>query len=349
VRAFDEEYVFLERRLAEAMRAPEISENDFRTLALDVHAFQRRRNIAYGSYCRQLGTSEQLDDWRAIPAVPQSVFKYADLRCFAEEDTERTFHTSGTTGEGYGRHHFRSLSLYHLAITRGWEWFDLSQRPRIILTPRPQQAPHSSLAEMMDALPGLSEFFVADDGQLMTDILAQRLQRQVDAQEPAMLLGTALAFLNFFEHCSTQKLRFVLPAGSAAMETGGYKGSGRDIAKVDLYAMFRRFLGLAPDNVINEYGMTELSSQCYTRGLGRPHEAPPWLRFLVINPETNSEVAIGETGLLRLFDLANLGSVLAITTQDLAIRRERGFELLGRDPAALPRGCSRTADEAMRP
>ena len=43
-----------------------------------------------------------------------------------------------------------------------------------------------------------------------------------------------------------------------------------------------------------------------------------------------------------------LGSVLAIETQDLAIRRERGFELLGRDPGALPRGCSRAADEQMR-
>jgi hypothetical protein len=68
----------------------------------------------------------------------------------------------------------------------------------------------------------------------------------------------------------------------------------------------------------------------------------------VIDPETGREAAIGETGVLRLFDLANLGSVLAIETQDLADRRERGFELLGRDPGALPRGCSRAADERMR-
>jgi hypothetical protein len=59
-------------------------------------------------------------------------------------------------------------------------------------------------------------------------------------------------------------------------------------------------------------------------------------------------VPIGGTGVLRLFDLANLGSTLALETQDLAVREEHGFKLLGRDPGALPRGCSRAADEMLR-
>ena len=52
------------------------------------------------------------------------------------------------------------------------------------------------------------------------------------------------------------------------------------------------------------------------------------------------EVADGETGLVRIFDLANVFSVLAVQTEDLAIRRGDGFELLGRAAAAEPRGCS---------
>jgi hypothetical protein len=142
--------------------------------------------------------------------------------------------------------------------------------------------------------------------------------------------------------------RLALPAGSFALETGGYKGSGRELAKVDLYEMFESFLGLRPQDVINEYGMTELSSQFYARGLGTPHVGPPWVRAVVIDPETGGEVEDGATGVLRLLDLANVGSVLAIETQDLAIRRGSEFELLGRDPGALPRGCSRMADEAMQ-
>ena len=139
-----------------------------------------------------------------------------------------------------------------------------------------------------------------------------------------------------------------VPRGSYALETGGYKGSGRELGKHDLYEMFQAFLGLAPQEVINEYGMTELSSQFYARGLGTPHEGPPWLRGIVFDPETGAEVADDGVGVLRIFDLANLGSVLAIETQDLAIRRGEKFELIGRDPGALPRGCSRMADEAMQ-
>jgi hypothetical protein len=65
----------------------------------------------------------------------------------------------------------------------------------------------------------------------------------------------------------------------------------------------------------------------------------------VTDPVTLQEVGEGETGILLVYDAANVGSVTGIRTQDLAIRRDDGFELLGRDPAALPRGCSRAADE----
>ncbi len=71
-----------------------------------------------------------------------------------------------------------------------------------------------------------------------------------------------------------------------------------------------------------------------------PFSFPPWCRALVISPETGREVPDGETGLLRIFDLANVRSVLALQTEDLAVRRGEGFELLGRATQAEARGCS---------
>jgi hypothetical protein len=188
-------------------------------------------------------------------------------------------------------------------------------------------------------------FFVAADGRLDAGGLLAAIESAIGAEEPIGLLGTALSFLNLFSRIRSRRL--VLPRGSYAMETGGYKGSGREIGKHDLYEMFRAFLGLASEDVVNEYGMTELSSQFYTRGLGRPHEGPPWVRAVVIDPETDREADLDQPGILRLFDLANVNSVLAIQTQDLAIRRASGFALLGRDPGAVPRGCSRAADESL--
>ena len=131
------------------------------------------------------------------------------------------------------------------------------------------------------------------------------------------------------------------------METGGYKGSGRNISRADLYAMFGDKLGIAPDDIYNEYGMTELSSQFYARGPQGFHHGPPWARAVVADPVTLDEVNEGETGILLIYDAANVGSVVGIRTQDLAVKTGEAFELLGRDPAALPRGCSRAADEWM--
>lgn len=334
------EYQTLEARIAACIAAGGPADDEaFGELAREIHRFQRRWNTPYGNYCRGFPAPA---DWREIPAAPQSAFKQFALRAFPEEETARTFRTSGTTGEGYGSHHFRSLRLYEASILAGWRHFGLPENlPQIVLIARPEAAPHSSLSHMMGTLGALGpqSYVVRADGSL--DV--PRLRQLCKTAEPVLVLGTALAFLHFFEATSGE--RWTLPPGSQAMETGGYKGSGRTLAKADLYALFADRLGLQANAVINEYGMTELSSPFYSRGLGRPHAGPPWTRALVIDPETGEEGAVGT---VRLFDLANLGSSLAIQTQDLARSQGDGrFELLGRDPAALPRGCSRAADETM--
>ena len=209
----------------------------------------------------------------------------------------------------------------------------------------PDDAPFSSLSRMGAILAGFERerFVISKDGRLEID----RLREQVSSRHEAVtLFGTALAYLNLFE--KVPDLRFELPPGSMVMETGGFKGSGRDIAKRDLYDGLTLRFGVAVESIWNEYGMTELSSQFYSRGIGRSHQAPPWVRFQVIDPETNQEASPGKIGLLRIVDLANLWSVLAVLTQDLAIAQsDGGFLLLGRDPGALPRGCSRAVDELM--
>ena len=74
----------------------------------------------------------------------------------------------------------------------------------------------------------------------------------------------------------------------------------------------------------------------------KPHyfRFPSWARVQIVSPETGRELAEGETGLIRVFDLANVFSVAAIQTEDLGIRRGDGFELVGRAQFAEPRGCS---------
>ena len=347
----NEAYSQLELRILSFLERKNSPESDFNACALDVYRFQREHNQPYDNYCKSLGASVDLKDWRQIPAVPQSAFKQFTLRAFPERETVATFRTSGTTGEGYGSHHFCSLRLYDEAIVRGWQRLQLPKRPFYFLSQSPADAQHSSLVHMFGVMSeklagaGGSAFIIDRDGNMNIVRLEAFLQVSIRERRPVALLGTALAFLNLFERWGHRT--FTLPLGCLALETGGYKGSGRTLTKPELHTLFMKHLGLPSNSIINEYGMTELSSQFYTRGIGQAHEGPHWARALVIDPETGGEVAPGGTGVLRIFDLANLGSVLALQTQDLAIRRENGFELIGRDPAALPRGCSRSADEML--
>ncbi len=191
------------------------------------------------------------------------------------------------------------------------------------------------------------------------------IRKSMCANRPLMLLGTAFNFVHLLDHFAVNNMRYKLARGSRVLETGGYKGQSREVPKAELHALITKHLGIAPENIVTEYGMSELSSQAYDRVAGevqgprskaqgqasvspqvtlspcpRAFHFPPWCRARVISPETGLEVAEGETGLLRLFDLANVRSVLAIQTEDLTVKRGDGFELLGRATQAEPRGCS---------
>jgi hypothetical protein len=309
-------------------------EGSFEDLILAAHSVQRTLCAPYGAYCKAL---REPASWREIPAIPLTAFRHAAIRSFPAEETIRSFRTSGTTGEGYGEHHFRTLELYRAAAVGGWQYVDLPTTNLFCLMPSPAESPNSSLSCMAEWLAPPQRFFHGD---------WERMIGALSGEERGMVFfGTALAFLDLFEWLGNREIS--LPPGSVAVETGGYKGTKRSLPKSELLALFQRHLGLVENDVWNEYGMTELSSQFYTRGLGNPHRGAPWVRSLVIDPETGRESADGETGILRIFDLANLGSCCAIQTRDLAVRRTEDFELIGRDPAALPRGCSRPADEIL--
>jgi hypothetical protein len=191
-----------------------------------------------------------------------------------------------------------------------------------------------------------------------------RLQSAVTRDTPLLLLGTAFNFVHLLDELASRKLRFALPPGSRVMETGGYKGRSRSLPKSELHALITERLGVPPSHIVCEYGMSELSSQAYdcvagaqrhVSSVGRPVSSagernpqpanrcfrfPPWARVQIVSPETGREVAAGQTGLIRVFDLANVWSAMAIQTEDLGVRRGDGFELLGRAVHAEPRGCS---------
>jgi hypothetical protein len=311
---------------------------------------------------------------------------------------ERTtvFYSSGTTEDRPSRHfhNAESLALYEASLT---PWFrrhvfagaekvahafrlvheEIAEAPQTppllcILTPPPALAPHSSLVHMFETvrreLGATDSVFtgIVKDGVWILDLTRTVcvLHQTVSTNRPIAILGTAFSFVHLLDHCSAHGIRFVLPPGSRALETGGYKGRSRSLSKEELHQLITEFLDVPASHIVREYGMTELSSQAYdqtvpscqfrvpgsqvetlatprnTQHVSRLFRFPRWARVQIISPETGRQVTEGETGLIRVYDLANVRSVMAIQTEDLAVRRGNGFELLGRAAAAEPRGCS---------
>jgi len=237
----------------------------------------------------------------------------------------------------------------------------------LALTPNRDQAPNSSLVYMFDALRrslNFKRFVFAGrttnagtwelDALYSTDIL----KACIDDNEAVLLLGTAFSYVHLLDYLEQRKLSLRLPKASRVLETGGYKGRSRSMPKSELHSLITKRLGVPASQIVSEYGMSELSSQAYDwlagpeerrvnseidideRSIARSFHFPRWARTQIISPETGREVEERGIGLIRVFDLANVYSVMAIQTEDLAIRRGDGFELIGRSALAEPRGCS---------
>ncbi|MFK5921695.1 MAG: hypothetical protein QM496_05905 [Verrucomicrobiota bacterium] len=360
--------VFIKQAQSATVSPPDIAADEqvFTALALEIFRFQYQNNKPYQQWCRHLGVNDPaaLIGWQQIPAVPTSAFKDSGLRlnCFEQDKLQHVFKTSGTTNDQQrrGEHGFYSVELYHQSILSAWSQLQLPKNlPHLFLTQKASDAPHSSLCHMMDVLGGSGQsghsassdktsdpYYISAEGQLE---LARLMETCHSLGQPALLLGTALALLKLIEELTAKSTSLTLPAGSALFETGGYKGSGRHLDKADFYRQLEQTLSIPSELIFNEYSMTELSSQFYTKGIDQAHTGPHWTRIQIIDPVTREPVAAGQSGHLQILDLANLGSVAAIRTEDLAIATDspRSFHLQGRDPSALPRGCSRSADEML--
>lgn len=339
----------------------------FNEVALEVFQFQYENNATL----RSLGDLRQrtpgtVTHWQDIPSLPTAAFKEFELTTLPPDQRRTTFHSSGTTGHRPSRHFHSaaSLDLYRASLT---PWFQRhltpgipplgtgSQRPQFLsLTPSPAEAPHSSLAHMLEqvrlACGGTTSHFAgsvggSQDWTFAPESVVDWLRQRTVLNQPVALCGTAFNFIHLLDWLISRDERLQLPAGTAVMETGGYKGRSRELPRAELHQLISQRLGVPDAAIICEYGMCELGSQAYDRVAGdgsapRRFRFPPWARARIVSPESGREEAEGRAGLIQVFDLANVCSSLAVQTEDLAIRHDDGFELIGRAVEASTRGCS---------
>jgi hypothetical protein len=336
----------------------------FEALALALFRVQFARCAPYARLCEARGaTPERVRSWRDVPAVPAGAFKEVALRGFPAAASCKVFRTSGSSGTRRGELHLDTLRLYEASVGPPFDRFvlpELEGRPGrarlLVLAPAPGEVPDSSLSHMFGVLLGrrgdpASGFFVRG-GALDAPVLVAALEACGDTDAPVALCGTAFAFVHLLDALRAAGRRLRLPPSARVMETGGFKGRVRERPRGELLAEIEERLGVPPERVVDQYGMTELASQFHDSVLRHPGEArrklgPPWARVRLVDPATGADCVPGDVGLVQVHDLANTGSVAAILTADLGRAVGDGFEVLRRAPDAEARGCSIGADEML--
>lgn len=295
---------------------------------------QAAHNPVYNAFINTLGIEvDKIHSLRSIPFMPISFFKTHDIKT-GHWDGETTFRSSGTTGGPTSRHAMKSLRFYHNHCVRCFEYFfgPVTNFHFLALLPSYLERTDSSLVSMMDHLIKASEsphsgFYLHDQERLLAD-----LERLRGDRRKTILWGVSFALLELAEknpdlsHC-------------LVFETGGMKGRRDEITRHELHDTLRRCLNV--ETIYSEYGMTELSSQCYTRGQDR-FFCPPWVRILIRDTSDPLEKGLlYETGAINVIDLANWHSIGFIETEDLGKAFPDGsFEVLGRMDNSDVRGCN---------
>ncbi len=315
----------------------ERGEGDVELLALEAYAAQCAASPLLAALCAPTHPN-YIDE---IPALPVALFKELDLGPAPALPGDVVFRTSGTTGQTRGVRRCRNTRLYDLGAVRHIDRC-ISHRPTQILSLCPTDL-DSSLAHMLRAFGSVVPAFTAAG----VDAGAWKLLAGLAATGPVFVAATAFALDGMLSMPGT----ISLTDDSLIMVTGGFKGRDTRLDAPEMYRILGGRFG-AP-RVVGQYGMTELSSQLWTSPVSAGQlpgafVAPPWLKVRAADPHSGRPV--DGPGVLRFVDLANLGGVVAIETQDLGVVESRAegdhVTLLGRLAGAELRGCSLRAEAA---
>ncbi len=279
----------LVQRVHRFLRDP--ASGDFEDLALAAFAFQVGRIPAWRALAEARGARPgEVATWREVPPVPALAFKTTELvleRPGAEEP--ETFRSSGTTGRARSVHVHPFPGLYRAAIDASFPRHCLpgpapqGGLPVLSLVPPRAALPDSSLSFMVDHVaqrwgdPGATAWACggSEDGGLDAEAAERWARRREEDRRPGLVLATAFALALWLDRLEAAGERLRLPEGTVLFETGGFKGRRRELSRDELRARVEDRLGVPPDRIVREYGMTELTSQLYTDVLARTSSSPP--------------------------------------------------------------------------
>jgi len=342
------------------------TDDAFNELAMRVFEYQFQNNLPYKQLAKLRHKNRlTVKKWPDLPLMPIQAYKELTLSTEDINQAADVFYSSGTTNVNHkSKHYISNLAVWEASMQVGFKQHVLpnTDKIRIIsLFPGMKDNPNSSLSRYVST--AIRKFGTEnsqicwENNQLNYDQVVEALNDAVAKQEAVLLIGASFSYVHLLSHLDKQGHSFKLAKGSVLFDTGGFKGKSKEVDMNELYAELSQYFNVSRSQIINMYGMTEISSQCYDRNLVDAVEkhtvyfdklAPAWVKIQVLDTETLQPVKLGQRGVLAYYDLANWDSCIAILTEDIVVASEHGFKIIGRAKGAVAKGCSISADEFLQ-
>src|SRR5210317_1024926 len=177
------------------------SERDFEQVALNIFKFQATYNNPYGTFINYLGINPTtIHSVEQIPFLPIEFFKSHKI-VSNSNPVEKTFLSSGTTGQTQSKHYVTDLKVYEESFQKGFELFygNIEEYTVLALLPAYLEREGSSLVYMADAL--IKASHKPKSGFYLHNLktLAHHL-KQLDAEgKKVLLIGVSFALLDLIE------------------------------------------------------------------------------------------------------------------------------------------------------
>lgn len=311
------------------------SENEFNEAALNIFNFQYTHNTIYKQWCNLLKvTDNKVKSIKEIPFLPIEFFKSNKIISSPLTNKSIEFTSSSTTSQIPSKHFVNNINLYEKSFLNCFNLFygNPNQYCIFALLPNYLQRKGSSLVYMCNELikrsaHPFSGFFLNN-----IDDLILKINKLKNSSQKVILIGVSYALMDLCE-------RVILTDNFTVIETGGMKGTRKELLKTELHAVLKN--GFKINSIHSEYGMTELLSQAYSLG-NEKFNTPPWLKFLIREVDNPLQLIKGnKTGGINVIDLANIYSCSFIATKDLGFIDETNkLQLMGRYDNSDVRGCN---------
>lgn len=316
------------------------TDNEFARAAIAIFRIQFEHNAVYNSYCSALGKTPETVE--KIPFLPIAFFKSKEVVTVLSQASGESvgknaavFYSSATTSATPSRHKVTDTSIYQESFRKCFSQFygNIGEYCLLALLPSYLERSGSSLVYMAEDMVRQSAhldsgFYLHNFSKLKNVLLSLE-----ESGQKTLLLGVTYALLAFAEQYPISLKHTIV------METGGMKGMRAEMPRKEVHSLLQNAFGTA--SIHSEYGMTELLSQCYSKGKGI-FRSPPWMRIVVRDRRDPLHIgAVEQSGGINIIDLANINSCSFIATDDAGImHRDGSFEITGRLDASEIRGCN---------